>query len=121
LPTPSSTEFESDADLTPRLVELFLQHGPEQLVELTKQLSQGNAQAARAQAHKLKGGLYAVGAARLADAMEELRTLLAVERWDAARAHLAEIQPRFAAIAAALQSAARSSRKPPADHGDAVR
>jgi signal transduction histidine kinase/DNA-binding NarL/FixJ family response regulator len=121
LPTPSSSEFESDTDLTPRLVELFLQHGPEQLVELTKQLSQGNAQAARAQAHKLKGGLYAVGAARLADAMEDLRTLLAVERWDAARAHLAGIEPRFAAIAAALQSAARSSRKPPEDHGDAVR
>jgi signal transduction histidine kinase/DNA-binding NarL/FixJ family response regulator len=120
LSCPSSDEFEPDTDLTPRLVELFLLHAPEQLGELAKQVTAGNAQSARAQAHKLKGGLYAVGAASLADAMEQLRTLLAAERWDDTKAQLLEIEPRFAGIVLALRTCTQGARTPAADQGDAV-
>jgi signal transduction histidine kinase/DNA-binding NarL/FixJ family response regulator len=120
LACPSSDEFEPDTDLTPRLVELFLLHAPEQLGELAKQVTAGNAESARAQAHKLKGGLYAVGAARLADSMEQLRTLLAAERWDDTKALLLELEPRFAGIVLALRTSTQGARTPAVDHGDAV-
>jgi HPt (histidine-containing phosphotransfer) domain-containing protein len=112
LACPDTEEFDRDVDLTPKLIAMFLRFGPAQLSELGNQLLARDGEAARAQAHKLKGGLYAVGASRLADTMEELRTAIVEERWKDAHAQLGQIEPRFEAIVAALRVAVQTAQTP---------
>ena len=63
-----------------------------------------NADAARAQAHKLKGGLYAAGATRLAEDLEGLRAALATSDWPTTKPRLEAIRREFAAMLAQLES-----------------
>jgi hypothetical protein len=62
-----------------------------------------NAEAARAQAHKLKGGLYAAGATRLAEDVESLRAVLDTTDWPTLEPRLQAIRREFASMLAQLE------------------
>jgi CheY-like chemotaxis protein len=104
-------DLEPNAALRPRLVELFLLYAPEQLVELLAQVRARDAERARAVAHKLKGGLYAVRGAPLADELETLRRELAAGAWDDVDVRLNQIEARLSALAMALQLAAANAQQ----------
>jgi len=99
-------ELDDDAELGSRLAELFLRASPEQFQELETALAARDEGATRAFAHKLKGGLYAVGASRLTDAVEELRTDVAAGQWDAADLRMRTLVQRFARVLDAVRAQA---------------
>lgn len=99
-------ELDDDAELGSRLAELFLRASPEQFKELETALAARDEGATRAFAHKLKGGLYAVGASRLADAVEELRTDVAGGQWNAADDRMRTVVQRFARVLDAVRAQA---------------
>lgn len=84
--------LDSDSELPPYLLELFLRAAPEQMADLVAKCERRELEAARAQAHKLKGGLYAAGASRLADRLESLRGSLTRADWTSALQELARIR-----------------------------
>jgi signal transduction histidine kinase/CheY-like chemotaxis protein/HPt (histidine-containing phosphotransfer) domain-containing protein len=98
-----SPELDPDVECSARLLELFVNLAPGQLAELRQHVLARDLQAARAQAHKLKGGLYAVGAPRLASLIEEQRAVVAGGDWEAATLKLTAIEQRFGALIKALQ------------------
>jgi signal transduction histidine kinase/CheY-like chemotaxis protein/HPt (histidine-containing phosphotransfer) domain-containing protein len=114
----SCPDLDPAVECSPKLTELFLRFGPGQLSELRGRVAARDAKGARDQAHKLKGGLYAVGAPALADFIEEQRSKLATGNWDAVEAQLAEIERRFAAVTETLQRAAPADPQPRAAAGE---
>jgi len=106
-----SYELDADCDLPPHLIGLFLRSAPNQLQQLLALCTARDTEGARAQAHKLKGSLYAAGASRLAERMEALRGALAAADWRACEALLVPIREDFASLL--KQLAARSSTGEP--------
>jgi HPt (histidine-containing phosphotransfer) domain-containing protein len=100
------------------LIEIFLRVSPEQRGEMRRQISARRPELARMQAHKLKGGLYAVGAARLAEAIETMRVEIASESWTTVEEQWRDIERRFDALSAQLAELARGSRRPEAASRD---
>jgi len=94
----TSYELDPECALPPHLLRLFLRSAPGQLQELVNACDARDFEAARAQAHKLKGGLYAAGARRLADDVEALRTALKASAWPAVLQHLSLIRREFARL-----------------------
>ncbi|MEY4578756.1 MAG: hypothetical protein RL701_3459 [Pseudomonadota bacterium] len=99
-------DLDPQAELRPRLVELFLRQAPQQLDELLAQVRGRDAEQARALAHKLKGGLYAVSASPLADELEALRRELVASSWNDADARAERLEARFLTLREGLQQAA---------------
>ena len=91
------------SELPPHLLALFLRAAPEQLADLVAKCERRELEAARAQAHKLKGSLYAVGASRLADALEVLRGSLTRADWTSALQELARIRAALTRVLAELE------------------
>ncbi|HEV7803103.1 MAG TPA: Hpt domain-containing protein, partial [Burkholderiales bacterium] len=102
---PAAPDLDPDVECSPKLLELFTRLAPGQLEELRGKVAARDAEAARAQAHKLKGGLYAVGAGPLATLIEEQRSAIAKGEWEPVEAKLEEIQLRFDAVIKALSQA----------------
>lgn len=103
--------LDPDSELTPQLVPLFLRAGTQQLAELVDRLERRDVDGARAQAHKLKGGLYAAGASRLADALEELRGALALGDRAAALQELVRIRAAFTLVVSELERRAQAGTR----------
>jgi signal transduction histidine kinase/DNA-binding response OmpR family regulator len=83
---------------TPRssqVIALFLRLLPGQLDELTRALEAGDAAAARAHAHKLKGSGLSVGARRFARLAGELQLVVDAGRLPLAREKLDELRAAF--------------------------
>jgi HPt (histidine-containing phosphotransfer) domain-containing protein len=97
-------QLDPACQLPPHLIQLLLQRAPGQLQELVDFCRARHAELARAQAHKLKGGLYAAGATQLAADVEGLRAALAVSDWPTVQPRLDAICREFAAMLAQLES-----------------
>jgi HPt (histidine-containing phosphotransfer) domain-containing protein len=97
------TVLDEGYELPPHLLELFLSSAPRQLQDLVDACARRDAAAARAQAHKLKGGLYASGASRLAESVESLRGVLGVPDWRAGESQLQAIVSDFAVVCRELE------------------
>ena len=96
-------QLDPGCQLPAHLIQLFLRSAPGQLAQLVDCCAARNAEAARAQAHKLKGGLYAAGATRLAEDVEALRAALSSSDWPMAQPRLQAICSEFAAMLAELE------------------
>jgi signal transduction histidine kinase/CheY-like chemotaxis protein/HPt (histidine-containing phosphotransfer) domain-containing protein len=103
-------ELDDDVEVSPRLAELFLRSGSEQLGELTHAIVTRDESNARALAHKLKGGLFAVGASSLAYAIETLRAEVADGDWSRADARMQHVQTRFARVLDAVREQAAKAQ-----------
>lgn len=101
---PGRYTLDPECQLPPRLIQLFLRSAPAQLQELVDACSARDVEALRARAHKLKGGLYAAGATRLAEDLEGLRQLAAVSDWPTAELQLHGVRREFAAVLVQLQA-----------------
>ena len=99
-----SYQLDPDCALPPHLIQLFLLRAPAQLKQLVDACEARDAEAARAQAHKLKGGLYAAGATRLAEDAEALRATLSEPDWPAAQVQLSAVSREFAAVLSQLEA-----------------
>lgn len=99
------------SELPPHLYQLFARAGQQQLAVLAEQCERRDQEGARAQAHKLKGGLYAAGASRLADALEELRGALARGDWTSALQNLARIRTAFARVTSELERRSQAQNR----------
>lgn len=97
-------ELDPECRLPPRLIQLFLRSAPAQVQEVVDACSTRDVEALRARAHKLKGGLYAAGATRLAEDVEALRQLAAANDWPQAEQQLQGIRREFAAVLAQLEA-----------------
>jgi HPt (histidine-containing phosphotransfer) domain-containing protein len=103
-PAPSST-----LDLTPgvrrsaRLIQLFLDHVPEQLDELGAAVDAGDAKGARAHAHKLKGSCLALMAEPMAQVAEKLQRKADAGDLSDAPELMEELAERFMVVAALLR------------------
>jgi CheY-like chemotaxis protein len=111
MPPVAQSDFDPKVPVSPRLMGIFLRVAPGQLVELRAQLVARSHDDARAKAHKLKGGLYAVGAARLADSVEALRVDIADERWAEAEQRFVAIEQRFEALSEQLSVAVQAAER----------
>ncbi len=96
-------QLDPECQLPPHLIQLFLRSAPGQLEQLVEFCTALDAEAARAQAHKLKCGLYAAGATRLAEDVEALRPALATSDWPVVQLRLPAIRREFAAMLTQLQ------------------
>jgi CheY-like chemotaxis protein/HPt (histidine-containing phosphotransfer) domain-containing protein len=105
-----SPDLDPNVECSPKLIELFVRLAPGQLNELRGRVAARDAEAAREHAHKLKGGLYAVGAPELATAMEEQRGAIAAGDWAQVEHQLSEIEQRFAKILQVLQTTGPANR-----------
>jgi HPt (histidine-containing phosphotransfer) domain-containing protein len=101
--SPVTYQLDPECALPPHLIQLFLRKAPEQMRQLVEACEALDADAARAQAHKLKGALFAAGATRLAEDIEALRAELVTSDWPAARQRMSEIVREFAAVLAQLE------------------
>lgn len=101
---PGPYTLDPECQLPPRLIELFLRSAPGQVQLLVDACGARDAEAARAQAHKLKGSLYAAGATRLAEDIEALRQLLATGSWSEVEPQLQGIRREFGAVLGQLQT-----------------
>jgi HPt (histidine-containing phosphotransfer) domain-containing protein len=86
------------------LIQLFLRSAPTQVQQLVDAYSARDVEALRARAHKLKGGLYAAGATRLAEDVEALRQMASASDWPRAELQLQGIRREFAAVLVQLQA-----------------
>jgi|GEM_PF-6439604 len=95
--------LDTECELPPRLIELFLRAAPQQVAQLRDACARRDAAAARAQAHKIKGGLYAAGATSLAESLEGLRGVVAHGDWPRADARLLDFTEHFGAVCRMLE------------------
>jgi CheY-like chemotaxis protein/HPt (histidine-containing phosphotransfer) domain-containing protein len=109
-PRAGSPDLDPSVDCSPKLLELFVRLAPSQLEDLRGKVAARDMEAARAQAHKLKGGLYAVGAPVLANVVEDQRAAIARGEWDAVETNLEDIERRFAAVIKALSAEAPANQ-----------
>jgi CheY-like chemotaxis protein/HPt (histidine-containing phosphotransfer) domain-containing protein len=75
-------EFAGNADLVRSVLESFLRQVESQIEQLQKAADDGNGDALRAEAHKIKGGAANLTARKLAGAAAELESLAKAEQWD---------------------------------------
>jgi signal transduction histidine kinase/CheY-like chemotaxis protein len=113
-----SPDLDPNLECSPKLIDLFLRLAPSQLEELRGRVAARDIESARAHAHKLKGGLYAVGAHELASAIEEQRAQMAAGDWDRVDAKLVEIERRFVNVMQALQTQAPANETRGAASGE---
>jgi signal transduction histidine kinase/HPt (histidine-containing phosphotransfer) domain-containing protein/ActR/RegA family two-component response regulator len=107
---PRSPDLDPNVECSPKLIALFVRLAPDQFNELRGRVAARDSEAAREHAHKLKGGLYAVGAPGLATALEEQRSAIAAGEWTQVEKKLGEIEQRFAKIMQILQTTAPANR-----------
>jgi signal transduction histidine kinase/CheY-like chemotaxis protein len=115
---PAPPDLDPTVECSPKLLELFTRLAPQQLEELRGRIAARDSDGARAQAHKLKGGLYAIGAPSLAALVEDQRTAISKGEWDAVEANLVEIERRFVAVIETLSDESSSDQSQPAASGD---
>ena len=101
---PGPYALDPECQLPPRLIQLFLRSAPTQVQELVDACSARDVEALRARAHKLKGGLYAAGATRLAEDVEALRQVARASDRPTAELQLQGIRREFAAVLAQLEA-----------------
>jgi HPt (histidine-containing phosphotransfer) domain-containing protein len=104
-----SSDIDADCELPPHLLALFLKSAPSQLHQLLALCAARDDQGARAQAHKLKGSMYAAGASGLAERLEVLRQALAARDWQACEALLVPVRDEFASLLARLTTRSRTA------------
>jgi CheY-like chemotaxis protein len=114
----ATPDLDPNVECSPKLLELFVRLAPTQLEELRGKVAARDVEAARAQAHKLKGGLYAVGAPRLANVVEEQRSVIARGEWEVVEANLEDISRRFAIVMKTLSEELPANQTHPAASGD---
>jgi signal transduction histidine kinase/CheY-like chemotaxis protein/HPt (histidine-containing phosphotransfer) domain-containing protein len=114
----STPDLDPNVECSPKLLELFVRLAPTQLEDLRGRVAARDVEAARAQAHKLKGGLYAVGAPGLANVVEEQRTVIARGDWQVVEANLEDISRRFAVVIKTLSAELPANQTHPAASGD---
>jgi signal transduction histidine kinase/CheY-like chemotaxis protein len=96
------------ADLDPsitrssRLAALFIAHAPKTVEEMNAALAAGDATAARASSHKLKGSCLAIGASLLARTAEAVQRAAEAKDLDTARQHATEFSVGFPGVLARL-------------------
>jgi CheY-like chemotaxis protein/HPt (histidine-containing phosphotransfer) domain-containing protein len=106
---PSPEVVSSSADLDPemtrsaRLCELFILHAPQTLKELDAALAAGDAAAARASAHKLKGSCLVVGAGLMTESAVAAQRGADAGDLDDARQHARELHERLPRVIALLE------------------
>jgi HPt (histidine-containing phosphotransfer) domain-containing protein len=88
-------KLDEDCELPPRLIRLFVDSAPNQMRELAEACEHRDIPSARDHAHKLKGGLYVVGASRLAEQLETLRGTLERSDWSESESLLQWIRTDF--------------------------
>lgn len=105
-----SSDIDADCELPPHLLALFLKSAPHQLQQLLALCAAHDDLGARAQAHKLKGSLYAAGASRLAERLEVLREALAARDWQACEALLVPVRDDFSSLLTQLAAGSSTSK-----------
>jgi CheY-like chemotaxis protein len=91
-------------DLTPgvrrskRLIELFLDHVPQQLKALREAHLQASTEGVRDEAHKLKGTCLAIAADPMAQVAERLRSLASEGSLDGSEPLILELEERFSSV-----------------------
>lgn len=86
-----------------RLIELFLEHVPEQLDELAAAIDAGNAVHTRAHSHKLKGSCLALMAEPMARLAETLQFQAETGDLSNAERLLEQLAEKFMVVAAQLR------------------
>lgn len=99
--------LDPDCALPPHLLELFLRAAPGQLEQLAAACQARSVESARALSHKLKGALYAAGASRLAESVEQLRVALSKGDFSLADRLLLVVRDDFAQIVLELEKQLR--------------
>jgi signal transduction histidine kinase/CheY-like chemotaxis protein/HPt (histidine-containing phosphotransfer) domain-containing protein len=99
----AQSDVDEAAQLSPRLVEIFLRNTPAQVDELALHVRAREQEPALVLAHKLKGGFHAVAATPLADECEALRGELVAQAWEAADRRVAQLEARFSALTETLK------------------
>ena len=102
--SPARYPLDTECELPPRLIELFLRTAPQQLAVLLDACARRDVAAVRAQAHKIKGSLYAAGASSLAESLEGLRGLVGKGDWLVVEAQLPNIRAHFEAVCRELEA-----------------
>ena len=91
------------SDILGDAVELFLHHGPAQLLELRQAVESGDDDTARTVAHTMKGAAQTLGANRLAQACSALEESTRCQELNAAVSHLVEIEVEFGRAGAEIR------------------
>jgi HPt (histidine-containing phosphotransfer) domain-containing protein len=102
--------LDPNSELPPHLLQLFLRAGPLQLKLVIDACERRDDEGARFAAHKLKGGLYAVGASTLAQSVEALRGTLAKGDWLLVKRQLQAIRDDFAGLSMELERQLKASQ-----------
>ncbi|MET0339799.1 MAG: ATP-binding protein [Polyangiales bacterium] len=114
---PPSDSPEASSRVSPALAALFLRDVPAQVALLRAAVDAENAREGRDLAHKLKGGLYAIGATALGDACEAVRRELGASAFEAASAALTDIEAKFAVLVDELRGTQEPSARRAATGG----
>jgi HPt (histidine-containing phosphotransfer) domain-containing protein len=125
-PAPATEDEASSVELDPtmtrsaRLCELFITHAPQTLKELEAALVAGDAAAARASAHKLKGSCLVVGAGLMTDSAFAAQRSTESADLETARRHARDLNEHLPRVIALLERE-RSAAPPAAVRANARR
>jgi CheY-like chemotaxis protein/HPt (histidine-containing phosphotransfer) domain-containing protein len=99
----SSSDLDPEMTRSARLCELFILHAPQTLKELDAALAAGDAAAARASAHKLKGSCLVVGAGLMTESAVAAQRGADAGDLDDARRHARDLHERLPRVIALLE------------------
>jgi len=99
---PGDPDLSSDTRRSPKVIELFLRLIPGQVEALSAPCGEGDAEALKAQAHKLKGSFTSIGAPGLAQLVSRLEELAAADSLDDAPALVEDIRKSVERVSAKL-------------------
>jgi two-component system, sensor histidine kinase and response regulator len=102
---PAGGVLDAGTRRSPKVVALFLEHVPVQLAAIERAVAEGDADALRQSAHKLKGSSAAIGAPRMADLCKELQQLGESGEVTSAEAPLRALSREYAGVAGKLRAA----------------
>ncbi|MFW5875375.1 MAG: response regulator [Myxococcota bacterium] len=95
-----------------KVVQLFLKHVPAQIASIEEAVAEGEAEALRASAHKLKGSSSAIGAHRMAELCKRLQLLGEAGEVGPARPDLEALRAEYDAVARKLRQEAEAPAPP---------
>jgi CheY-like chemotaxis protein/HPt (histidine-containing phosphotransfer) domain-containing protein len=109
-PDAAAVELDPGTPRAPRLSELFITHAPRTLAELDAALAKGDASAARASAHKLKGSCLVVGAGLAAESAFAVQRAADSADLDGALLHSRELRKLLDRVLVLLRGEVSSRR-----------
>jgi signal transduction histidine kinase/DNA-binding response OmpR family regulator len=102
-PLSSEAELDAKVERFTELCELFLEIIPDQIEELERAITAGQADEVSARAHRLKSGTLTIGARRMASIAAEIEGRALLGRLSQAPKQLAELRQRFLVVSAQLR------------------